>query len=88
MIFAGCLSEPTSGRVVEVFTTQPGIQLYTGFWISEFEINGQKKFGSYSGVALETQHYPDSINHKNFPTVVLSPGETFNKKTIYKFGRI
>lgn len=86
MIYAGCLSEQTSGRMVEVYTTQPGIQLYTGYWIPELTIDGKKKFGSYTGVALETQHYPDSINKPNFPTVTLAPGQKFHEKTIYKFG--
>jgi aldose 1-epimerase len=86
MVFAGCLSEETSGRKVDVFTTQPGIQLYTGYWIPELTIDGQNKFGRYSGVALETQHYPDSINKPHFPTVKLNPGQTFYEKTVYQFG--
>lgn len=86
LVFAGCLSEDTSGRMVEVYTTQPGIQLYTGYWISEMNVDGRKKFGRYSGVALETQHYPDSINHPEFPSVVLTPGQTFYEKTVYQFG--
>ncbi|MDP2338605.1 MAG: aldose epimerase family protein [Bacteroidota bacterium] len=86
LVYAGCLSEETSGRMVEVYTTQPGIQLYTGYWIPELTIDGHKKFGSYSGVALETQHYPDSINKPQFPSVVLSPGQKLNEKTVYTFG--
>lgn len=86
MVFAGRLSEETTGRKVEVFTTQPGIQLYTGYWIPELEIDGEKKFGRFSGVALETQHYPDSVNKPQFPQVVLKPGEKFAERTIYKFG--
>lgn len=82
---AGCLSEETSGRSVEVYTTQPGMQVYTGFWIPELVINGEKKFGSFAGIALETQHYPDSVNHKHFPTTELKPGEIYDQKTIYKF---
>jgi aldose 1-epimerase len=85
LVFAGRLSEETSGRTVEVFTTQPAIQLYTGYWIPELVIDGKKKFGRYSGVALETQHYPDSINKPHFPSVVLKPGQQFSEKTIYKF---
>ncbi len=85
LVYAGCLSEETSGRAVEVYTTQPGIQLYTGYWIPEMTIEGQKKFGRYSGVALETQHYPDAINKPHFPPVTLAPGQTFYEKTIYKF---
>ena len=86
LIFAGNLSEETSGRIVDVFTTQPGIQLYTGYWIPEMIIDGKKQFGSYSGVALETQHYPDSINKPHFPPVTLAPGEVFYQKTSYIFG--
>lgn len=86
LVYAGCLSEQTSGRMVEVYTTQPGIQLYTGYWIPELTIDGKKKFGSYTGVALETQHYPDSINKPHFPPVTLAPGQNFYQKTIYKFG--
>jgi aldose 1-epimerase len=85
-VYAGNLSEETSGRMVDVYTTQPGIQLYTGYWIPELTIDGQKKFGSYSGVALETQHYPDSINKPHFPPVTLAPGEKFYQKTSYIFG--
>jgi aldose 1-epimerase len=85
LMFAGCLREEKSGRQVEVYTTQPGIQLYTGYWIPELEVDGKKSFGSYSGVALETQHYPDSINHPNFPSVVLHPGEAYHEQTVYKF---
>ncbi len=83
--YTGCLKENTTGRKVEIYTTQPGMQLYTGYWNPELVINGVKKFGSYSGVALETQHYPDSVHHKNFPTTLLKPGEEYNQKTIYKF---
>ena len=86
LVLAGTLSEETSGRMVEVYTTQPGIQLYTGYWIPELTIDGQKKFGSYSGVALETQHYPDSINKPQFPPVTLAPGQVFYEKTSYIFG--
>jgi len=85
LMFAGSLRENKSGRQVEVYTTQPGIQLYTGYWIPELEIDGVKCFGKYSGVALETQHYPDSINHPSFPSVILRPGETYHEQTVYKF---
>ena len=85
LVYAGCLSEPNSGRSVEVYTTQPGIQLYTGYWIPDLIIKGKRQFGSYSGVALETQHYPDSVNKPQFPSVVLAPGQKFSEKTIYKF---
>lgn len=85
LIEAGCLSEAESGRQVRVYTTQPGIQLYTGYWIPELTINGLKKFGKFSGVALETQHYADSPNHNNFPSTVLRPGDKYNQTTVYQF---
>ena len=88
LALAGVLSESTSGRSVEVYTTQPGIQLYTGHWIPELTIDGKKKFGQYTGIALETQHYPDSVNKPDFPTVILKPGEKLSEKTVYKFGTI
>ena len=83
--YTGCLRESKSGRQIEIYTTQPGMQLYTGYWNPELTIDGKKKFGSYSGVALETQHYPDSVHHDNFPTTILKPNERYNQKTVYKF---
>ena len=88
LIYVGTLGEEKSGRSMEVFTTQPGMQLYTGFWNPELIIDGEKKFGSYSGVAMETQHYPDSPNKPNFPSTELKPGDKYNHQTIYKFGLI
>jgi aldose 1-epimerase len=84
--FIGCLTEATTGRSVEIYTTQPGVQFYTGYWIPELLIDGVEKFGRFSGLALETQHYPDSVNQPDFPTTILKPGETYNEVTVYKFG--
>ncbi len=86
LIEAATLTEETSGRQVKVYTTQPGMQLYTGYWIPELTVDGVKRFGSYSGVALETQHYADSPNHPGFPSTILRPGETFSQTTVYQFG--
>ena len=83
--YVGCLSEEKSGRKIEVYTTQPGMQVYTGYWNPELIIDGEKKFGKFSGVALETQHFPDSVHHKKFPSTILDPGEEYNEKTVYKF---
>ncbi len=83
--YTGALREKRTGRKVEVLTTQPGMQLYTGYWIPEITVDGTKKFGSYSGVALETQHYPDSPHHMNFPSTQLHRGETYRERTIYRF---
>ena len=82
---AAILSESTSGRVVKVCTTQPGLQVYTGYWNPELTIDGKKKFGSFSGVALETQHYPDSPNHPEFPTTILRAGEIFKQTSSFQF---
>jgi aldose 1-epimerase len=83
--YIGTLKENKSGRKVEVLTTQPGVQVYTGYWNPELTIEGKKRFGSFSGIALETQHYPDSVNRPEFPTTLLNPGKKYNEKTIYKF---
>ena len=83
--YIGTLKESKSGRKIEVLTTQPGVQVYTGYWNPELIIDGKKKFGSFSGIALETQHYPDSVNRPEFPTTILKPGEKYNETTIYRF---
>ena len=78
--------DPVSGRMMEVFTTEPGIQLYTSNYL-DGTLNGKHgvHYKQYSAFALETQHYPDSINHPGFPSVILHPGQTFHEATIYKF---
>lgn len=85
LIKAGVLSEETTGRKVEVLTTEPGIQLYTGYYIPEMVGKHGEKLGRFAGLALETQHYPDSPNHPEFPFTSLNPGEVFKSKTVYKF---
>ncbi|HOB16613.1 MAG TPA: aldose epimerase family protein [Defluviitoga sp.] len=81
---AAKIKEPNSGRVMKIYTTEIGIQFYTANTVSTFGKEG-KYYGQYAGMALETQHYPDSPNHSNFPSVVLKPGETYSSTTIYKF---
>ena len=83
--YIGALSEETSGRKVKVYSTKPGLQLYTGYWIGEMQIRGKKKFGPYSGIALETQFYPDAIHHKHFPSPLLKPGELYKQQTVFRF---
>ena len=85
LLKAAELFETSSGRKLEVYTTEVGMQLYTGAHNPMLEINGDNKFGPYSGVALETQHYPDSVNHKIFPSTILRPNNKYLQKTIYKF---
>jgi aldose 1-epimerase len=76
--------DPKSGRVMEILTTQPGVQFYTGNFLNGSESNGG--FALHGGFCLETQHYPDSPNQPKFPTTVLRPGEKFQQTTVHKFG--
>ena len=78
--------EPTTGRVVEVWTTEPGVQLYTGnFLDGSARGKGGISYTKRSAFCLETQHFPDSPNQPKFPSVVLSPGERYHTTTMYKF---
>jgi aldose 1-epimerase len=78
--------EPVSGRMLEVITDQPGMQLYTGNFLDGTKSgHGGKVFKFRSGLCLESGHYPDSPNHPEFPATVLNPGETFKSTTIYRF---
>lgn len=80
------LVDPQSGRMLEIFTTQPGIQFYSGNFLDGSLIGKNRiRYQKHQGLCLETQHFPDSPNHKHFPTTVLRPGEEFISKTIYKF---
>jgi aldose 1-epimerase len=83
---AASVYEPTSGRVLEVFTTEPAIQFYTGnFLDGTITGKGGKVYKHRFGLCLETQHYPDSPNQAKFPSTVLKPGETYETTTVYKF---
>jgi len=83
---AGTVYEKTTGRVMEVLTTEPGIQFYSGNFL-DASIKGKsgQEYPRRSGFCLETQHYPDSPNKKNFPSTVLRPGQRYSQTTIYKF---
>ncbi|WP_281297546.1 aldose epimerase family protein [Flavobacterium limnophilum] len=84
--FAASAFDPTSGRLLEVYTDQPGIQLYTGnFLDGTLPMRNGGTYAHRTGLCLETQHYPDSPNQKDFPTTVLSPGENYKTKTSFKF---
>lgn len=85
LTLAARVSEPTSGRVMEVWTDQPGVQLYTGNHVNVAAGKGGKPYGKRSGFCLETQHFPDTPNKPEFPTTLLKPGETYRTTTIYKF---
>jgi aldose 1-epimerase len=83
---AARVSEPSSGRVLEIFTTQPAIQFYTGNFLDGKITAGGKTYNKHFGFCLETQHYPDSPNHPSYPSTVLRPGETYRQTTVWKFG--
>jgi aldose 1-epimerase len=78
--------EPKSGRAMEVSSTEPGVQFYSGNFL-DGTITGKKGvvYRQYWGLALETQHFPDSVNHPNFPSYVLKAGDTYRSTTIYRF---
>lgn len=84
--FAAKLKEPNSGRTMEVYTTEPGLQLYTGNFESGIPGTHGSTYPWRSAVCLEAQHFPDTPNRPYFPSVVLRPGEQYKQKTIYKFG--
>lgn len=79
------VEDPKSGRVMEVFTTQPGVQFYTGNFLNGTVRGIGGTYAHRSALCLETQHFPDSPNHSNFPSTVLRPGKTFRSMTIYRF---
>jgi aldose 1-epimerase len=78
--------DPKSGRVMEMLTTEPGVQLYTGnFLDGKLKGKGGVAYQKYQAFCLEAQHYPDSVNHPNFPSVILRPGQQYKQTTVYKF---
>ncbi len=84
--FAAEVFEPTSGRVLEVLTTEPGIQFYSGnFLDGTAKGKGGQMYTHRTGLCLETQHFPDSPNHPSFPSTVLKPGEMYRTTTVLRF---
>ncbi len=81
---AARVTSPGTGRVLEVLTTQPGVQLYTGNYLGS-RGKGGKTYSKHYGFCLETQHFPDSPNKPTFPATVLSPGDTYRQTTVFKF---
>ncbi len=80
------VTEPISGRIMEVFTTEPGMQFYSGNFLDGSNTGkGGRIYNHRFGFCLEAQHYPDSPNQPGFPSVVLNPGETYTQKTVYRF---
>jgi aldose 1-epimerase len=83
---AATVYEPKSGRFMEVLTTEPGLQFYCGNFLDGSNIGkGGVAYKHRYGLCLETQHYPDSPNHPNFPSTILKPGETYKTTTVYRF---
>ena len=86
LAFCARVKDPKSGRVLEILTTQPGVQLYTGnFLDGKLTGIGGKPYNKHDAICLETQHYPDSPNHPDFPTTELKPGEKYDQVTVWKF---
>ncbi len=84
--FAARIKDPVSCRTMEVYTTEPGMQMYTGNFLADFKGQHGATFPRRSAVCFEAQKFPDTPNHPYFPSCKLSPGETYTQKTIYKFG--
>ncbi len=86
LALAARVSEPTSGRVMEIWTDEPGIQFYTSNYL-DGTLKGKKgvAYQKNSGFCLETQHFPDSPNQPKFPSVILKPGETYRQTTVHRF---
>ena len=81
------LTDSSSGRTMEVYTSEPGMQFYSGNFL-DGTILGKNKiiYKKHHGLCLETQHFPDSPNQPDFPNVILQPGEIYKQQTVYKFG--
>lgn len=86
LTFCARVADPASGRVLEVLTTEPAVQFYTGNFL-DGRLTGKsgKSYNKHAGFCLETQHYPDSPNQPHFPTTLLQPGERYKSRTIYRF---
>ena len=87
LVLAARVVEPSSGRTMEISTSEPGLQFYSGnFLDGTITGKGGAVYRFRYGMALETQHYPDSPNHPNFPSTVLRPGQQYRSRTVFKFG--
>jgi len=82
---AARVEDPKSGRVMEIFTTEPAVQFYSGNFLDGTLKAGGKSYEKHGGFCLETQHYPDTPNHADFPPALLKPGETYEHHTVHKF---
>jgi aldose 1-epimerase len=86
LALAARLSEAVSGRGIDVYTTEPGIQFYSGNFLDGRAIGkGDRPYRFRTGLALETQHFPDAPNHPKFPSIMLQPGSEYRTSTVYHF---
>jgi aldose 1-epimerase len=86
LILAAVAEHPASGRMLEVFTTEPGIQFYSGNFLTGALVGTSGRvYRQGDGFTLETQHFPDSPNHPAFPSTVLRPGTVFSSTTVFRF---
>jgi len=79
------LNDPTSGRVMKVFSTEPGVQFYSGNFLFGQDGKDGESYQQHAALCLETQHYPDAVHHENFPSIILEPDETYRSVTEYRF---
>jgi aldose 1-epimerase len=86
LALAARVYEPKTGRVMEVSTTEPGLQFYTGNFLDGSQKGpGGVVYRKHYGFCLEAQHFPDAVHHANFPSIILRPGQTYRQTTVYKF---
>jgi aldose 1-epimerase len=89
VVLAAQLLEPVSGRTMDLYTTEPGVQLYTGNGFDDHFIGKDwHVYLQHAGLALEPQHFPNSPNRPDFPSTILRPGETYRSRSVYRFGAI
>jgi aldose 1-epimerase len=86
MGLAAIACDTKSGRIMEIYTTQPGVQLYSGNWLDNEKGKGGKKYQKRWAFCLETQHFADAINKNHFPSVILHPGQEYKHSCVHKFG--
>ncbi|MCC6928199.1 MAG: galactose mutarotase [Gemmatimonadaceae bacterium] len=85
-VHAATLHDPLSGRTLDVYTTEPGVQLYTGNWLDGTAVGkGGRRYAAHAGVCLETQHFPDAPNQPHFPSTIVRPGRAFRSRTVFAF---
>ncbi len=84
----GTLRDPQSGRTVQILSSQPSVMIYTGNWLGGggAETKSGSRYADYAGIAIECQNYPDAVNHPDFPSPLLRPGETYRQKIVFRFG--